>query len=432
MKTKVTRRKFLGAAAFTLAGISIVPRHVLGGKGFVAPSDKLTIGVIGNGRQSHGLTSNFLKMDNNQIVAASDVYQAKLDAFEKFVADHYAQDAGKAKWSGIKKYPNYQDIIDRRDIDAVIVVVPDHWHALPSIQAANSGKHVYCEKPLAHTVKEGRAMVNAARKNNITFQTGSMQRSWEIFRHACELVVNGYIGDIKSVKVNVGDPSVPCDLPEETLPTGLNWGRWLGAAPMRPFNSILAPLPTDKAWPMWRKYREYGGGILSDWGAHMFDIAQWALGMDDSGPVELVPPKDPKATHGLVMRYANGIEMTHEDFGRGYAVEFDGTEGVLQVSRSFLETKPERIAKIEIKTSNKHLYYSDNHYLNWIECIKSGKKPICDVEVGQRSSTVCAIANIAYWMNEELKWDPAHEKFDNKKANQYLTREYRKGYKVPV
>ncbi len=432
MKNKVSRRKFLGATAVTLAGISIVPRYVLGGKGYVPPSDKLNIGVIGNGRQSHGLCSNFVKMDNNRIVAASDVYQAKLDLFEQFITDQYAQNAGKEKWNGLKKYPDFQAIIDRKDIDAVIVVTPDHWHALPAIEAANSGKHVYCEKPLSHTVKEGRAMVNAARKNNIVFQTGSMQRSWEQFHHACELVTNGYIGDVKTVKVSVGDPAVPCDLPEETMPTGLNWDRWLGAAPVRPFNSILAPLPTDKGWPMWRQYREYGGGILSDWGAHMFDIAQWALGMDNTGPVELIPPKDPKATRGLLMRYANGIEMSHEDFGRGWAVEFNGTKGVLQVSRSFLETKPENIASMEIKSSDKHLYKSDNHYQNWIDCIKTGERPICDVEIGHRSSSVCAIANIAYWVGKDLKWDPVKEKFNDKEANKYLTRKYRKGYKVPV
>ena len=260
-----------------------------------------------------------------------------------------------------------------------------------------------------------------------------MQRSWKDFRHACELVANGYIGEISKIVVNVGDPAVPCELPVEDKPAGLNWEKWVGPAPMRGFNSVMAPLPTDKGWPMWRKYIEYGGGILCDWGAHMFDIAQWAMGMDDSGPVKFMPPKENGATRGLKMVYANGVELTHEDFGRGWAVQFHGSEGKLEVSRSFLDTDPPKIAKEKIKDTDKRLYMSDNHYQDFVDCIKSGKRPVCDVEIGHRSASICNLANIAYQRKVDLDWDPVSEVFvGDDEANKLLTKKYRKGYKVPA
>lgn len=429
MKAPISRRQFIASSAMAAAGISIVPRHVLG-KGFIPPSDKIRLGFIGTGRQSGGLAGNFLMLDSVEMVAACDVYKAKLAGFENFVKDTYKEKTGKSEWKGFERYHDYKEILDRDDIDAVIIATPDHWHAKPSIDAANAGKHVYCEKPLSHTVEQGREMVKAARKNNITFQTGSMQRSWESFRHACELVYNGYLGEIKKVIVSVGDPAIPCDLEAEDKPEGLDWDRWIGPAQMRPFNAILAPPPEDKGWPMWRKYKEFGGGILCDWGAHMFDIVQWALGMDDTGPVELIPPKTPVPKRGLMMRYANGVEVYHYEFGRGWGVEFHGTEGTMQVSRSFLDTKPEKIATTVIKSSDKRLYKSDNHYQNWIDCIKSGEKPVCDVEIGHRSATVCNIGNIAYWLGKDLKWDPEKERFDDKEANEHLSTTYRDGYEI--
>jgi predicted dehydrogenase len=174
---------------------------------------------------------------------------------------------------------------------------------------------------------------------------------------------------------------------------------------------------------------EFGGGGIADWGAHMFDIAQWGLGMDESGPVKLLPPNDPTAKRGMRFIYANGIEMFHEDFGRGWAVRFIGTEGSLDISREFLDSKPENIAGAEIKTGDKHLYYSDNHYADWIDAIKKRSRPVADVEIGHRSATVCNIANIAYQLKRPLKWDPVEEKFlKDGPANKLLTRKYRRPY----
>ena len=430
MKKHKNRRDFLKKASVIVPAFTIVPRFVLG-NGYIAPSDKITLGFIGTGKQSVGLGKRFLNLKEIQMLAASDVDSGKLKEFTAIINEHYNVNTGKDHQESFATYERYEELLERNDIDAVIVCLPDHWHAKASIDAMKAGKDVYCEKPLTHTVWEGRQMVKAAEKYNSVVQTGSMQRSWENFRRACELVRNGYIGEIVSVKVNVGDPAVPCDLPTETTPDYLNWDRWVGPAQMRGYNAILSPKSTKDGWPMWRKYKEFGGGIFCDWGAHMFDIAQWGLGMDNSGPVEFTPPSDKTATRGLVMKYANGIEMIHEDFGRGWAVEFVGREGKIRVSRSFFESDPGNIIEQKIKDNEIHLYKSENHYLDWIDAIKKRSKPICDVETGHRSASVCNLGNIAYWLGRPLQWDPVKEKFKgDKEANKLLTKKYRKPFKV--
>jgi predicted dehydrogenase len=412
-----------------LAAFTIVPAYVLGGKKYVAPSDKINLGLIGCGKQSHWLAEVFMKNDNCRLIAFSDVDSQKLDALKKY-ADKFYGAKGNNKKSGASTYPVYNEMLERKDVDAVIVATPDHWHALASIDAMKAGKDVYCEKPLAHTVYEGRKMVEVARSEKRVVQTGSMQRSWKDFRKACELVRNGFIGQVQTVKVSVGDPAVMCDLPAETTPDYLDWKRWLGPGKKRPFSSILSPPISFDGWPMWRKYWEYGGGIIADWGAHMFDIAQWALDKDESGPTRLIPPVEEGATRGLQLIYSNGIVMTHEDFGRGYAVEFNGSRGTLRVSREFLESDPPGLEKIAIPESGIHLYKSDDHYQDWVDCIRSRKKPICDVEIGHRTSTICNISNIAYKLRRELNWDPVSEKFNDKEADQWLTKKYPSKYKV--
>lgn len=429
MSKQISRKQFIGSSLIAAAGLSVVPSSVLG-KRRVAPSDKISIGFIGTGRLSPYLATSFLDLDNVDIVAAADVYKAKVEAFEDHVSEHYKEKTGKNYWTGFRTYHNYEDMLMRDDIDAIVVATPDHWHAKASIDAANAGKHIYCEKPLTHTVVEGRKLVNAVEANDVILQTGSMQRSWESFRHACELIRNGYLGDIKKVVVSVTDPAIPYNLEEEPMPEDLDWDRWIGPAPMNVFNSIVAPPVEDTSWPRWRDFKEYGGGTLCDWGAHMFDIAQWALGMDDTGPVELIAPKTPVPKRGLKMIYANGIEMEHYEFGRGHGVEFHGTEGTMQVSREFLQTNPANIASAQMKSSDERLYHSDNHYANWIDGIREHKETICPPEVGHRSASVCNIANIAYWVNRDLKWDPVAERFDDDEANSYLEKEYREGYEV--
>ncbi|HLX91197.1 MAG TPA: Gfo/Idh/MocA family oxidoreductase [Puia sp.] len=403
--TSSNRREFLKRTGGAAAGMAIVPRYVLGGSGYQAPSDMISLGFIGTGKQARGLADSFSAIA--RIVAGSDVDSQKLDLFKTVVAKNHT--ASKNSLAG---YPDFREMILRNDIDAVIVATPDHWHAVASIMAANAGKHVYCEKPLGHSIGEGRAMVNAMAKNKVILQTGSMQRSWVNFRHACELVRNGYLGELKEVLVNVGTAAIPDYLMAESIPTNLNWDMWIGPAPLRPFNSELSPPVEKDIFPNWRNYKEYGGGILSDWGAHMFDIAQWALGMDESGPVRCFPP-DGKDHQYLSMVYANGIVMKHQDFGRGFGVRFIGSKGKLDISRDFIDSDPANIATAEIKSGEIHLYKSDDHYQDWLAAIKLNKQPICGAETGHRTSSVCSIANITYWLNRPLEWDPVSEQFKN-------------------
>jgi predicted dehydrogenase len=424
-----SRRRFVRDAAALSSIFFIVPRFVLGGDGYTAPSDQISIGFIGTGKQAKGLANRFGKLAECRLIAGCDVDQNKLAFFRKHVSEIAGPNGGPMLDCAV--YDQYDNLLANPDIDAVVIATPDHWHAKMSIAAMKAGKDVYCEKPLAHTIKEGRAMVKAASKYQKILQTGSMQRSNERFRHAVELVRNGYIGEIQRVLVSVGDPAVSCNLEAMPTPSTLDWDRWLGPAPLRGYNPGIAPPIEDDVWAQWRQYQEYGGGILSDWGAHMFDIAQWALDMDRSGPVLFIPPSDPLAVRGLKMIYDSGIEMIHEDFGRGWGVRFIGSKGQLDVSRSYLDSDPVDIAEIKVGNGEKHVYHSDNHYQDWISAIKNRTQPICDAETGHRSSSVCNLANIAYRLRRPLRWDPVKEKFaGNKEANALCTKKYRSPYKL--
>ena len=424
--TGLSRRKFITGTALSLGAISIIPRHVLG-QGFTPPSDKINLGYIGLGKQGGILSNKFISNTGAQIVAGSDVWKSKRNAFEEVVSGFYAENRGQTSYKGVKTYLDYQDVLERKDVDAVVIATPDHWHAIQAIDAMNAGKDVYCEKPLTNTVAEGRAMVDAVNNNKTVFQTGSMQRSWDRFKKAQEIVSSGKLGEIIKVLVNVGDPAVAYNLPEEPMPKGIDWNLWCGPAPLLAYNSKIAPQVVD-TYPDWRDYRETGGGILADWGAHMFDIAQWCLGMDATGPVKFIPPEDPTAVRGLKMFYENGIEMAHEDFGRRWAVRFIGSQGILDVSRSFLEALPLEIVYQEpFENPSTMFKEQNNHYQDWLTAIKTRGDTICPAEVGHRSATVCNVANIAYWLGRPLDWNPLKEQFkDDPEANKLLERTNRK------
>jgi len=426
----ISRRQFIGKAA-AITAFMIVPRYVLG-KGYVAPSDKINLGFIGTGRQSGGLRSNFLNSGEAQIIAACDVYQSKLTDFTQKVNKYYADKAGQVKYESCKPYADFREVYARPDVDAVVIVTPDHWHAVHAVRAAEAGKDIYCEKPLSLTIKEGRAMVNATRKHKRVFQTGNMQRSWKEFRQAVELVRNGYIGDIQTVKVNVGGPPLPYTLEAETVPNGVHWDMWLGPNAFTPFHNYLAPAPTADFWARWRNYKGFGGGGMTDWGAHMFDIAQWALDMDNSGPIAILPPNGNEYKY-LTYQYANGITMTHEDFGINNAVRFIGSKGQIDVQRGKLVTTPTSLQTQVIGSNEKHVYLSEDHYKNWLSAIRTREKPICDVEVGHRTASVCTLGNIAYELKRPLNWNPKKEKFKrDKEANALLSRPMRKEWEIKV
>lgn len=436
-ESTVSRREFVGKAASVLAGFTIVPRFVLGGTRpdgtkYIAPSDVISLGFIGTGKQGRGLTTSFLNTNEVRIVALSEVYKAKAQLTLDRIKAHYEKNTQLGAYSDIPVYVDFRELLARKDIDAVVIATPDHWHAAMSVKAAEAGKDIYCEKPLALTIREGRAMVNAARKYNRVFQTGSMQRSWPEFRQTAELVRNGYIGEIKSIKVNVGPPPKSYDLSAETIPEGLDWDKWLGPNSPVAFNSELAPPISKDVFPNWRNYKEFGGGMVTDWGAHMFDIVQWALDMDNSGPVEIIAP-DGKDHPFLTYRYANGITMTHEKWDWSNAIHFVGTEGEIKVQRKKLETTPASLKDKVIGDTEKHVYKSENHYKDFLDAMRKRSKPICDVEIGHRTSSVCNLGNIAYELKRPLQWNPKKEQFKNdKEANELLGRSMRAEWGIKI
>ncbi|CAM3357451.1 Gfo/Idh/MocA family protein [Aquirufa ecclesiirivi] len=432
----LNRRDFLSKASLAFGSIMIVPRHVLGGKrpdgsSYLAPSDVLNLGFIGTGKQGRGLSNSFLSTGQVRISAISEVYQAKANLFLDRVKENYAKNPSWGAYAAIPVYQDYRELLASKNVDAVVIATPDHWHAAMAVRAAEAGKDIYCEKPLSLTVKEGRAMVNAARKHKRVFQTGSMQRSWPEFRQAVELIRNGYIGEVKSIKVNVGPPPEAYQLPAQSIPEGLDFEKWLGPNEAVAFNTELAPPITQDVFPNWRKYKEFGGGGMTDWGAHMFDIVQWALDMDQSGPVKVSAPQGKDQPY-LTYTYANGITMTHQPWEWNSGVEFVGTEGTLRSARKKLETSKPELKDRVIGPNEKHVYKSENHYVDFIQAIRNRTMPICDVEVGHRTASVCNIGNIAYAVNKSLEWNPKSEKFNDADANALLGRKLNKTWGIKI
>lgn len=417
----MNRRDFISKTALGAAAVTILPRHVLGGPGFLAPSDRLNLGFIGVGKQMYGLLNQFMKIPEAMVIAAADVDSSKLN---NFIGQANKLNASKAAHQ-VQGFGQYRDLLAIKDIDAVIIASPDHWHAMHVVDAAKAGKDIYCEKPLALTIDEGRAMVNAVRKYKRVLQTGSMQRSQYNFRQAADLIRNGYIGDIKEVNVSVGEPVKECDLPSLPAPVHLDWDSWIGPSLYRGYNPILSPALDAPEWSLWRLYHGFGGGYVTDWGAHMFDIVQWALGMDQSGPVSFTPPDIPMAKEGLYFTYKNGIKVHHKSWGSFNAIQFLGTEGKIEVSREFLRSDKADLPKLQIAEKDRKVYYSENHYQDFVDAIKKRSKPICDVEIGHRTATVCNAVNIAYQIQKPIKWDPNKEVFDSPFANNLKGRAYR-------
>ncbi len=426
----MSRRAFVQRAGFTAAVVPfILPSNIWSAE--TPPSKRITMGFIGMGKQNRGLLNGFLGK-NTKVLAVCDVDTTRRESAKKIVEDFYTK-KNEAGYKGCDAYNDFREIMGRKDIDAVCIATPDHWHALIAIAAANAKKDIYCEKPLSQTILEAKAMVTATRKNSVVFQVGSMQRSSREFLKACELVRNGRIGKIQKVVVDVGGPAVPCDLPEEPLEKGLDWNMWLGPTPMRPYNSVLSPRGVHNHFPNWRKYREFGGGGMTDFGAHHYDIAQWGLGMDDSGPIEVTPPEDPKATSGMKYLYANGVEMTHgkvPDFG---GIRFIGEHGEIWVNRGKFKTVPEGLDEKPLPETGVKLYHSGNHQQDFLDCIVSRKKPICDVEIGCRTVTVCHLGNLAYYNHRKLKWDPIKQEIvGDAEASKWMERPRRAPWDKPL
>jgi predicted dehydrogenase len=423
MTPHLSRRQFLHASAATplLIGTTFgdEPKKT-------SPSERLTLGFIGMGVMNRGHLGGFLDMKGVQVVAVCDVVAERALQSRQMVEKKY-NDGKKGDLKFCDAYSDFRKIIDRKDIDAVVCATPDHWHAIVSIMAADAKKDVYCEKPLTHNIAEGRRIVDAVKKNGVIFQTGSQQRSEfsNRFRDAVEHVRNGHIGKVKTVRIGVGGPSKPCDLPTQPVSDWVDWDTWLGPAPERGYNEVLCPRGIHNHFPAWRNYREFAGGGVADMGAHHFDIAQWALDMDGSGPVQIIPPE--KGETGLKFVYANGVEMFH---GGEADCVFVGDKGTIRVSRDKITSDPAEILKMKTEQKEWHCYPSNNHKRNWVECVRSRKQTICPPEVGHRSATVCHLCNIGYRLRKPLRWDPVKEQFDDAEANKLVSREPRDKWKI--
>jgi predicted dehydrogenase len=434
-KNGVSRRRFLGTAAMGVAGAALFsPFSACKQK----PAEKnLRLGFIGMGRQSMFLMNGFIQIPGVQVVAGSDVYGIKRKRFGKRVQAFYAK-AGKE--AEVQTYEKYQDLLARPDIDAVVIAVPDHAHAMIAIAACKAGKDVYLEKPMTFTIKEGQELRRIVRENNRILAVGSQQRSDPNFQHAVKLVQDGALGDIERVYAYVGAPPKPLDLPVEPVPSDLNWDLWLGPLPGNiPFNNqldppiSLDPEKDEEIWGAWRWYKETGGGFTTDWGAHMFDIAQWGLGMDNSGPVEISPIGDGKEF--MQFKYANGVVMTSEPFdeAKTKGVKFIGKNGWIEVSRGYFKASDDKL--LPPKTAEDSGPYETKipHQINFVESVKAHKDPVVPVEIGHRSATVCNLGNIACDLKRTIKWDPATETFVDDadgEATKRLSYEYREGWSL--
>jgi predicted dehydrogenase len=443
-----SRRRFLktatALAAGSMAAPMVLPRNLFGAN---APSKHLTMGFIGMGKQSRSLLHGFLDSKTVRVLAVCDVDTTRRTDAKKKVDEFYANSPEKR--DGCAAYNDFREIIDGKDIDAVCIATPDHWHALITLAALRAGKDVYCEKPLTHNIHEAIEVMRAVDANKRVLQTGSMQRSSKEFRVACELVLNGAIGKVQRVECSFGDPGIPCDLGEEPIEPGLDWNSWIGPAPMRPYNSVLSPRGLHDHFPNWRNYREFGGGMVTDWGAHHLDIAQWGLGMDDSGPVEILPPENPGAKRGAKLLYANGVTVEHKD---GFGVHFFGSEGEVLVNRgqfvfkrgqetiaSFTGKEQDTNCSLEVQKADQaflkdakiKLYVSYNHLTDFLNCVQSRKKPITSELVGGHSAICCHLMNQAYYHSQKLKWDPKEFAFTAQTGDpKWLTRDYRSPWNV--
>ncbi len=413
--TKISRRSLvagaIGATVGAFALPAIVPAGALGRGGKRAPGSRIVMGHIGVGgqgmqhviggpwTQKGGMTGR----DDVRVVAVCDVNKQRVDNARSTVNQRYGSQDCKA-------YGDFRELLARPDIDAVLIATGERWHPLISMEAAKAGKDVYCEKPTSVTIDEAIALRNTVRRYGTVFQQGTQQRSSYSFRFACELVRNGYIGDLKEVIVGCGGPPAfkECDLPAQPTPAWLDYDMWLGPAPWRPYNDNLVG--------GWMAYRDFSGGEMTNWGAHHFDIAQWGIGAELSGPVEIVPPngKDVKV---LTYHYANGVVLTRDpertarESPDGNGVVFVGTKGKVAVWRYDLKTWPDNLKTQKIGPNELHLHSAENHHTDWLDAIRTRSRPGADIAISSRSITVCHLGNIAYELGRPIKWDPANEQF---------------------
>jgi predicted dehydrogenase len=439
------RRQFLRQAAVAASAAAaapwVVPGSVLGGER-PAPSDRITMGCIGLGGRGHPNLSSFLAIGDVQVVALCDVdagsnryednWVRGLAPAKELVERHYAGQKAAGRAGAVAGYQDFRELLARGDIDAVCVSTPDHWHAPIVVAAAKAGKDVYCEKPLSLTVRDGRAMVDAIARYDRVFQCGSQRRSDPACRRSCELVRNGRIGRLQTVRVGLpgghwirSNAKKTFDL--EPVPEGLDYDLWLGPAPWSPYTF-------NRCHWNWRWNLDYSGGNVTDWGAHMIDMAHWGMGCDETGPVEVegkgnFPPATDvwNAATGFqfTATYANGVKMI---VSNGGPTRFEGTEGWVELAG---KTDPPSLATSVIRAEEIHLYESRSQHGNFIDCVKSRQRTAAPVEVAHRTITVAHLGNIAMLTERKIYWDPAKEEIlGDDEASRMLSRAKRGIWRV--
>jgi predicted dehydrogenase len=439
-----SRRTFLRQAARWTAGAfvlpQIVPASALGRSERTAPSNRIVMGCIGVGGQGTqhvvgGIwtpSGGLVGREDAQVVAVCDVNRNRRENARNLVNERYGN-------KDCRVYNDFRELLARPDIDAVLIATGDRWHPLISIAAAKAGKDVYCEKPISLTIEEALAMREAVRRYGIVFQMGTQQRSSSSFRFACELVRNGYIGEVKEVLVGVGGPATfrECRLPGQPVPDWLDYDMWLGPAPWRPYHPDYVG--------GWMAFRDFSGGEMTNWGAHGIDQIQWALGADDTGPVEL-EPLSPGPNGQVAMRYASGVPVRFVlEPGRGPmgGAVFVCEQGKLEINRNKFVSNPREIAlelAKQVDVAEEERKWSDElalwqarwHMQDWLDAIRSRRRPVADVEIGHRSVTVCHLANIVRALGRPLRWDAAGEQFvGDAEANDHVRRPRREGFELP-
>ncbi|WP_437205939.1 Gfo/Idh/MocA family protein [Planctomicrobium sp. SH664] len=412
---RLNRRTFLKASTALFAAPTIIPSTCFGA------NERVTLGCIGVKGRGRAVMSDFGKA-GSRIAAICDVDS---DVLNRALSE-------KQKWEDYtpKGYDDYRRLLDQKDIDAVMIATPDHWHALMTIGACEAGKDVYCEKPLTLTIAEGRRMVQAARDNQKIVQTGSQQRSMEGFWKATTLVRNGALGTLQRILVGIPRTNAPKTMPPDSdPPANLNYDMWLGPAPWRPYNE-------NRVHYNFRFWWDYSGGQITNFGAHNLDIAHWALDLDNGGPSEVEATAtfnkdnlfEVTETCRVTYKYPNNVEVIlgqlQQDIPNG--VTFEGTKGSIFVTRTALKSTPEEIVQQDVSTLPIQLLKSTDHVQNFLDCVKSRELPICDVEIGHRTATVCHLGNIAIRLGRSLKWDPQTEQILNDPEAQRMTdRAYR-------
>lgn len=442
---RTNRRKFIKQAGIAASAIiavpTIIPASCIGKGGKTPPSDRINLAMIGAGNQAGNDIKGFLPDDRVQITTVCDVNRksdgywggrvAGREYIMGLIDGYYSEKYGK-KYESVKGYEDFREVIARDDIDAVEIVVPDHWHSIMVLMAAAAKKDIYCQKPLSLTIAEGRAMSDAVKHHGIVFQTGSQQRSNPHFRRICELVLNGRIGELQTVVC--GLPSGTPDFGKKAhlidpvpVPDGFNYDMWLGPAPDAPYSPCRTHV--NFRWIL-----DYSGGQITDWGGHHPDIAQWGMGTQYTGPIRVQNPRSKWSTHPIYNTatefyfenvYENGVKLIVQS-GKDFGVTFNGTEGKVWSSRGKHTVEPESLKDEIIGPDEIHLYESNDHFKNFIDCVISREEPIAPAEVAHRSITIAHLGNIAMMLDKDLEWDPVNERITNiPEANEMLARPMR-------